>query len=83
TVSIGIMPDYTYAGSGVRADAIIDGKLAQHVGVIPGDVIVKLGDFKVTDINNYMTTLSKFKKGDATKLTIIRGVNEMNFDIVF
>lgn len=83
TVSLGIMPDYTYSGSGLRADGVIDGRVAQKAGVITGDVIVKLGDYKITDINNYMTALSKFKKGDATKLTVLRGEKELTFDIVF
>jgi aminopeptidase YwaD len=83
TVSLGFMPDYTYSGSGVRADGIIDGKIAQKIGMKAGDVITKLGDFTVTDINNYMTALSKFKKGDSTKLTVMRGKDELNFNVVF
>src|SRR6185312_761129 len=83
TVSLGFMPDYTYSGTGVRADGIIDGKIAQKIGMQPGDVITKLGDFKVTDINNYMTALSKFKKGDSTKVTVIRGKDKLNLDVVF
>jgi aminopeptidase YwaD len=83
TVSLGIMPDYSYSGSGVRADGIIDGKIAEKVGMITGDVITKLGDFAVTDVNSYMAVLSKFKKGDATKVTVLRGKDEMIFDIVF
>lgn len=83
TVSLGFMPDYTYSGTGVRADGIIDGKIAQKVGMKAGDVIVKLGDFPVTDINNYMTALSKFKKGDATKVTVMRGKDTLQFDVTF
>lgn len=83
TVSLGFMPDYTFSGTGVRADGIIDGKIAQKIGMMAGDVIIQLGDFKVTDINNYMTALSKFKKGDATRLTIVRGKEEKSFDVVF
>lgn len=83
TVSLGIMPDYTFSGSGVRADGIIDGKIAQKAGMIAGDIITKLGDFKVTDINSYMSALSKFKKGDATHVITLRGQNERAFDIVF
>jgi hypothetical protein len=82
-VSLGFMPDYTYSGTGVRADGIIDGKIAQKIGMMAGDVIIKLGDFTITDINNYMTALSKFKKGDATKLTVMRGKEEKSFDVVF
>ena len=83
TVSLGFMPDYTFSGTGVRADGIIDGKIAQKIGMKAGDVIVKLGDFNVTDINNYMTALSKFKKGDTTKVTVMRGKEEKSFDVVF
>lgn len=83
TVSLGFMPDYTYSGTGVRADGIIEGKIAQKIGMKPGDVITKLGDFQVTDINNYMVALSKFKKGDSTKLTVMRGKDKLNFDVVF
>jgi aminopeptidase YwaD len=83
TVTLGFMPDYTYSGTGVRADGIIDGKIAQKIGMKPGDVITKLGDFTVTDINNYMTALSKFKKGDSTKLTVMRGKDQLNFNVVF
>ena len=83
TVTLGFMPDYTFSGSGVRADEIIDGKIAQKIGMMRGDVITTLGDFKVTDIYNYMDALSKFKKGDSTKHTVMRGNVQKNFDVVF
>jgi aminopeptidase YwaD len=83
TVSLGIMPDYTFSGKGVRADGIIDGKIAQKAGIQAGDVIIKLGNNDFSDIYSYMTVLSKFKKGDATKVTVLRGKDELVFDIVF
>ena len=83
TVSLGIMPDYTFNGKGVRADGIIDGKIAQKAGIQAGDVIIKLGDNEFSDLNSYMTVLSKFKKGDATKVTVLQGKDELTFDIVF
>ena len=73
TVSLGIMPDYTFSGKGVRADAIVDGKIAQKAGIQPGDVIIKLGDNNFSDIHSYMTVLSKFKKGMQQKLTSLGG----------
>jgi len=83
TVSLGIMPDYTFNGKGVRADAIVEGKIAQKAGIRPGDVITKLGDNSFPDLNAYMEVLSKFKKGDATKVTVLRGNEELTFDIIF
>ncbi len=83
TVSLGFMPDYTFSGTGVRADGIIDGKIAQKIGMQAGDIITGMGDFKITDINNYMTALTKFKKGDSTKVTVLRGKDVKTFDVVF
>ena len=82
-VSLGIMPDYTFNGKGVKADEIIDGKIAQKAGIKSGDVIIKLGDYPFSDIYSYMDVLSKFKKGDAAKVTILRGKDQITFDIVF
>ncbi len=82
-VTLGIMPDYTFSGIGVRADGISDGKIAQKAGIKAGDVIVQLGEYKFTDVQTYMETLSKFNKGDATKVKVKRGSEELVFDIVF
>ncbi|MBI2731439.1 MAG: M28 family peptidase [Sphingobacteriales bacterium] len=83
TVSLGIMPDYTYAGSGVRVDGVSEGKLAQRLGIKPGDVITQLGDIKFTDVTSYMQALGKFKKGDSSKVKLKRGTRELEFDVIF
>ena len=62
---------------------IIDGKIAQQIGMKAGDVIVNLGDFHITDIYNYMAALSTFKKGDATKVSVMRGKDELSFNVTF
>ena len=83
SVSMGIMPDYTFSGIGVRADCISEGKPAEKAGLKTGDVIIQIGDYKIPDVQGYMQTLGKFKKGDATKVTVKRGAEEKVFDIVF
>lgn len=82
-VTLGIMPDYTFSGGGVRVDGVSEGKLAQRTGIKAGDIIVQLGDHKFSDVQTYMEALSKFNKGDATKVKIKRGAEELIFDIVF
>jgi len=83
TVSLGIMPDYAFSGKGIRADGIIAGKIAEKAGIKAGDVIIKLGDNSFSDIYSYMDVLSKYKKGDATTVTVLRGKDELTFNIVF
>ena len=82
-VTLGIMPDYTFSGTGVKADGISEGKIAQKAGIKAGDIIVQLGDYKFTDVQTYMETLNKFNKGDATKVKVKRGNEELVFDIIF
>lgn len=83
TVSMGIMPDYTFSGGGVKVDGVSDGRAAQKAGLKTGDVVIKLGDFSISSVENYMQALSKFKKGDATKVKVKRGTEELEFDLVF
>jgi len=83
TVSMGIMPDYTYSSPGVRVDGVSEGRPAQKAGLKAGDIVTQLGDYKVSSVETYMQALSKFKKGDATKVTVKRGTEELKFDIVF
>jgi hypothetical protein len=82
-VTLGIMPDYTYSGGGVRVDGVSEGKLAQRTGIKAGDVIIQLGDHRFSDVQGYMEALGKFKKGDATRVKLKRGNDEMSFDIIF
>ena len=83
TVSMGIMPDYTFSGNGVKVDGVSEGRAAQKAGLKAGDVVTKLGEFNVSSVEAYMQALSKFKKGDATKVKVKRGNDDLEFDIVF
>jgi S1-C subfamily serine protease len=83
TVSLGILPDYGYSGTGVRADGVSPGKLAQKIGLQADDILLQMGDYKFVDVNSYMKTLAKFKKGDKTILLIKRGKEDRKFDVEF
>ena len=72
-VTMGIMPDYTYAAAGVRADGVTDGKPAQKAGLQAGDVIIQIGDITISSLENYMQALGKFEKGQKTTIKFKRG----------
>ncbi|MEO6070437.1 MAG: M28 family peptidase [Chitinophagaceae bacterium] len=82
-VTLGIMPDYTYSGIGVRVDGVTDNRPAQKAGLKTGDVITKLGDYTVTEMENYMEALSKFKKGDKTTVYYNRSTEKLSASIEF
>jgi hypothetical protein len=82
-VSMGIMPDYTFAGTGVRADGVIDGRAAQKAGLQAGDIIVQLGEHLVTSVETYMQALNRFEKGQATTVTVKRGSEVKELPLTF
>ncbi len=83
SVSMGIMPDYTYSGTGVRADGVSDGKPAQKAGLKAGDIIIQLGDTNISSLENYMQALGKFKKGEQTKVKFKRGNETLEATVEF
>jgi len=82
-VTMGIMPDYTFSGTGVRVDGVSEGKPAQAAGLQAGDIILQLGDFNTSSLENYMQALSKFKKGDTAKVKIKRGNETIEKQVQF
>jgi C-terminal processing protease CtpA/Prc len=83
SVTLGIMPDYTYSGVGVRVDGVSDNRPAQKAGLKTGDVIMALGDYKVNSLEAYMQALGKFKKGDKTNVTYNRGKETLSSTVEF
>jgi aminopeptidase YwaD len=83
SVTMGIMPDYTYAGTGLRADGVSEGKPAQKAGLKAGDIILQIGDYTIASMEAYMQTLGKFKKGDKAKVKYKRGNDLLETTVEF
>ncbi|MFM2135759.1 MAG: hypothetical protein RL021_1159 [Bacteroidota bacterium] len=82
-VTLGVVPDYTYEGEGMRIDGVTDGKPASKAGLIPGDVVIAIGENKVVDMMSYMRALGKFSHGDSVKVSVRRDGQIIEKDIVF
>ena len=82
-VTLGVMPDYMFNGEGMRIDGISKGKTAEKYGFIKGDVVVKMGEIDVYDMQSYMIGLSKFEKGDSTLVKVKRNEIILELPIIF
>jgi S1-C subfamily serine protease len=82
-VSLGIMPDYTFAGVGVLVEGVSSGKPAEKAGILAGDVILQLGENKTGTVQDYMKALGKFDKGQTVNAIIIRANKEIVLPINF
>lgn len=82
-VSLGIMPDYAYDGEGVRVDGVSENKPAQKAGILAGDVVIKLDDISIKNINQYMQALGRYKRGDNITVTVKRNEKSISLPVTF
>ncbi len=82
-VTMGIMPDYTFEGKGVKIDGVTPNKPADKAGLQKNDIITKLGEYPVNNVQDYMKALSKFNKGDTTDVIINRSGKEIIVKVTF
>lgn len=82
-VSIGIMPDYTFSGTGVKADGVVEDRPAQKAGLQANDIILQLGDMLITGMDTYMQALNRFEKGETTTIVVKRGNEVLQLPITF
>lgn len=82
-VSMGVMPDYAFEGKGMRVDGVTDGRPASKAGIKKGDIVVKLGNVQVDNMDAYMKALSELSKGDKTQVRVLRDGKEVELPIEF
>ena len=82
-VGLGVVPDYLFTGKGMRIDGVSEEKPAQKAGLLKGDVVIKLGEFEVTDMMSYMKALATFEEGQTTKVIIEREGTSQEVDVTF
>jgi hypothetical protein len=83
SVTLGIQPDYSYSGSGVKVDGVSMGRPADKAGIKVGDIVIQLGEYPVNSLEGYMQALNKFKAGDLTKVKVKRAGDILETDIKF
>lgn len=71
-VTLGVIPDYSFSGKGLRLDGVSKDRPAQLAGLEAGDIIVRMGEYPVNDIQDYMKNLGKFAKGERAEVEVVR-----------
>ena len=66
---------------GVYVNGLTDGGSAQKAGMMPGDVIVKVGNIEVNNVTQLQEQVGKFRPGNKVPVTVLRHGNEQVFDM--
>lgn len=82
-VTLGVMPDYMFDGKGMKLDGVREGKPAESSGMLKGDIIIKMGNMDVKDVQDYMKSLSTFNKGDTIDVIVNREGELMTLKVTF
>jgi aminopeptidase YwaD len=82
-VTLGIMPSYAGDTDGLKVDGVSEGRPAFKAGILTGDVIVKMGEYEIHDIQNYMDALGKFEKGQTVVVQVKRGEQVLSVGVTF
>ncbi|MFZ9981825.1 MAG: M20/M25/M40 family metallo-hydrolase [Cyclobacteriaceae bacterium] len=82
-VTMGVMPSYSSNVEGLKVDGVSEGKPAQKAGITTGDIILKIGEIEVKDIQTYMDALGKFEKGQTVTVVLKRGEKVLTTPLTF
>jgi S1-C subfamily serine protease len=82
-ITMGVMPDYAFDGTGMRIDGVTNGKPAQLSGLEKGDVLIRMGDDDIRNVEGYMKALAKVNKGDTIKVKVMRQGKAKEVEVTF
>jgi len=82
-VTLGVMPDYSFSGKGLKIDAVSKARPAEIAGIMAGDIITKLAGQPIATIYDYMKVLEDHEKGEQVEAELVRGTEKKIVKITF
>lgn len=77
----GSIPDFAQEGEGYALMGVTKGGPADRAGLKSGDIIIKLGESKITTLDDFDSALRKFKTGDKVPVTVKRGQETLTLPV--
>ncbi|MBK5255254.1 MAG: M20/M25/M40 family metallo-hydrolase, partial [Vicinamibacteria bacterium] len=71
-VSFGTVPDFAFAGPGVRVGGVVPGSPAEKAGLMDGDILMKLDATEMTGLQGFSDFLKTAKAGQAVAVSLLR-----------
>jgi S1-C subfamily serine protease len=80
-VIFGTMPDFAFAGPGVKVAGVTPGSPAEKAGVREGDVLLEVDGKDVPDLRAFSGILRELKPGQTVKVVLDRGARRQTLDV--
>jgi membrane-associated protease RseP (regulator of RpoE activity) len=77
----GSIPDFAQAQPGYALSGVTKGSPAERSGLLAGDVIIKLGESKIGNLDDFDSALRKHQAGDKVPVVVRRGEQELTFEV--
>jgi S1-C subfamily serine protease len=78
----GVIPDYADEVEGLPITGVGPESPAEKAGAKGGDVIVQLGESKITGIEDFDSALRKHKAGETVKFKVKRGKETVELEVI-
>ncbi|MHC4669976.1 MAG: M20/M25/M40 family metallo-hydrolase [Planctomycetota bacterium] len=79
-VSLGTLPDFGFAGPGVKVSSVLEGSPAQEAGIRGGDVLLAIDGETLADLRTFSGVLKKHRPGDVVRIRLRRGGKELTVE---
>lgn len=79
--TLGLMPDHAFEGEGLKIQAVSENQPAQKAGMKDGDIIIRIGEVRVSDIYTYMEALGTVNASETVKVLITREGEELELEV--
>lgn len=79
--SLGTMPDFTFAGPGVRVAQATPGSPAARAGIAVGDVLLALGERRLQGLADLTAALAAHQPGETVEVTVRRQDRELRLQV--
>lgn len=80
-VYVGTVPDFAGDVDGYKLGGVTDGSPAAKAGLLAGDIIIKFGDKKISNLYDFTYALGNYVPGDKVNVVIKRGDKEITVEI--
>jgi len=80
---MGCVPDFAFAGPGVRLQDVVADSAAAKAGLLAGDVLVSFGGADIAGLKAYSDLLKARAPGDAVEVVVLRGGVRLTMKVTF